>query len=76
MGLILHILGLKTIGMDKLLILFELLIKFLQVQVKLFFNAKKFEKVDFLQLLWLIQILTGIAFMLEMLIHAKRAVLL
>ena len=76
MGLILHILGLKTIGMDKLLILFELLIKFLQVQVKLFFNAKEFEKVDFFQLLWLIQILTGIAFMLEMLIHAKRAVLL
>jgi hypothetical protein len=56
--------------------LFELLIKFLQVQVKLFFNAKEFEKVDFLQLLWLIQILIGITFILEMLIHAKRAVLL
>jgi hypothetical protein len=30
--------------MDKLLILFELLIKFLQIQVKLFFNAKEFNE--------------------------------
>ena len=74
MCLILHLLALKTIGMNKLLILLELLIKFLHIQVKLFFEAEEFKKVNLLQFLWVIKILAGIAFDLEMLIHAERAV--
>ncbi len=72
----LHPLTLKPVGMYKLLILFELLIQLLLVYVKLFFEAKELKVIDVFEFLRLIQILTGVAIVLQVLIVAEGAVTL
>ncbi len=72
----LHPLTLKPVGMYKLLILFELLIQLLLVEVKLFLEAKELKVIDFFEFLRLVQILTGVAIVLQVLIVAEGAVFL
>ncbi len=72
----LHPLTLKPVGMYKLLILFELLIQLLLVEVKLFLEAKELKVIDVFEFLRLIQILTRVALVLQVLIVAEGAVTL